>query len=36
MALGFIADRHGTSAAQEIADQIEYIWNANREQDPFA
>ncbi|GHV37010.1 dimethyladenosine transferase [Synergistales bacterium] len=36
MTLGFIADRHGVVAAREIADQIEYLWNSNRDEDPFA
>jgi transcriptional regulator GlxA family with amidase domain len=36
MMLAFIADRHGATAAQEIAEQIEYRWNADWEEDPFA
>jgi putative intracellular protease/amidase len=36
MALGFIEDRQGKSAAVEAARQIEYIWNDDRDDDPFA
>ena len=36
MALGFIADRFGLEKAREIAASIEYIWNPDPEQDPFA
>jgi putative intracellular protease/amidase len=36
MALGFIRDMHGMEAASKIAAEIEYIWNADMENDPFA
>jgi transcriptional regulator GlxA family with amidase domain len=36
MALGFIADRLGKEKAREIASQIEYIWNEDKEKDVFA
>lgn len=36
MALGFISDAHGQNTARNIADRIEYIWNANKNYDPFA
>jgi transcriptional regulator GlxA family with amidase domain len=35
MALGFVADRHGRAAALEAARQMEYVWNEDRENDPF-
>lgn len=36
MTLGFISDLHGKSTAQSIADAIEYIWNADKNADPFS
>ena len=36
MTLGFIADMQGLEQAKEIASAIEYIWNENNEEDPFA
>lgn len=36
MTLGFIAEQFGRNKAQEIAEHIEYIWNANPSNDPFA
>jgi len=36
MMLGFIADLHGQGAAENIAKLIEYIWNADKNHDPFA
>lgn len=36
MALGFVADRFGVDQAQNIADSIEYIWNSDPNEDPFA
>ncbi len=36
MALGFIADRLGIEQAGEIASAIEYIWNTDKDNDPFA
>jgi transcriptional regulator GlxA family with amidase domain len=36
MILGFVRDMHGMEAASAIAWNIEYIWNADMENDPFA
>lgn len=36
MTLGFIADTVSLNAAQKIADGIEYIWNKDKENDPFS
>lgn len=36
MALGFVADRCGGDKAKEIARHIEYRWNADPADDPFA
>lgn len=36
MTLGFIADLHGQSIAQNVADAIEYIWNSDKNSDPFS
>ena len=36
MALGFVADRNGAKEAKEVAAIMEYIWNNDRENDPFA
>jgi putative intracellular protease/amidase len=36
MTLGFIEECHGRKAALEAARQIEYLWNDDRENDPFA
>lgn len=36
MALGFIADNFGRKTAEDIAKQMEYIWNADKDNDPFA
>jgi putative intracellular protease/amidase len=36
MALAFVADKFGVEKAREIADRIEYIWNSNSQNDPFA
>jgi putative intracellular protease/amidase len=36
MILGFVCDMHGMDAASAIARKIEYIWNADMENDPFA
>ena len=35
MALAFMADRFGKDRAEEAADQIEYIWNKDPQNDPF-
>ena len=31
MALGFVSDMFGVEKAEQIADNIEYVWNRNRE-----
>lgn len=36
MTLGFVADRFGSEKAREIAEAVEYVWNADPEHDPFA
>ena len=36
MALGFIGDLYGIETARQIAHDIEYIWQENKEQDFFA
>lgn len=36
MALGFIADMHGEDEAEKCARKMEYIWNKDKENDPFA
>lgn len=36
MTLGFISERFGREKAQEIAEHIEYIWNSDPYNDPFA
>lgn len=36
MSLGFITDRSGKEAADEIANAIEYVWNHDKENDLFA
>lgn len=36
MALGFIADTLGEDRAYDVANRVEYIWNREREVDPFA
>lgn len=36
MALGFVADQFGRETAADIARQIEYPWNQDSEEDPFA
>ena len=36
MALGFIRDIHGEKTALDICKYIEYIWNKNKNDDPFA
>jgi len=35
MALGFVRDRMGREAAERVARHIEYVWNSDRENDPF-
>jgi transcriptional regulator GlxA family with amidase domain len=36
MTLGFIADVHGGELARQTATLIEYLWNEDRDNDPFA
>jgi transcriptional regulator GlxA family with amidase domain len=36
MALGFIKDQYGEVSAEKIARDIEYVWNANKDEDFFA
>jgi putative intracellular protease/amidase len=36
MTLGFVCDRFGRAAAKDIAQHIEYLWNSDRDKDPFA
>ncbi len=36
MALGFISDQFGKDKAQALAKQMEYTWNADPKNDPFA
>lgn len=36
MALGFVADRFGREKALETAHYIEYLWNDDADNDPFA
>ena len=36
MVLGFIRDIHGGKTAQDVCRYIEYIWNDDAENDPFA
>ena len=36
MTLGFIRDIHGEKTARDICKYIEYIWNENKNNDPFA
>jgi transcriptional regulator GlxA family with amidase domain len=35
MTLGFISDLHGDNIAHDVADCIEYIWNTDKNSDPF-
>jgi len=35
MALSFMADLYGKNLAENVANQIEYIWNSNSNDDPF-
>lgn len=36
MTLAFIAERNGVAEAENIASSIEYVWNRDKESDPFA
>jgi hypothetical protein len=33
--LGFVSDRNGIEIAEKISKGIEYIWNKDKENDPF-
>lgn len=35
MTLGFVSDRHGIEIAKNISKGIEYIWNKEKDDDPF-
>ena len=36
MALGFIRDQYGSASAKQIALDIEYVWNDDKDEDIFA
>ena len=36
MTLGFVSDVHGIETSRTIANYIEYIWNSEMDNDPFA
>lgn len=36
MALGFVSDQFGKEKATDIAESIEYIWNEEKDNDPFS
>jgi putative intracellular protease/amidase len=36
MTLGFVADQYGQERAEVIARRMEYIWNQDKDNDPFA
>jgi putative intracellular protease/amidase len=36
MALGFICDAHGIETAKAVAKGMEYLWNADKDNDPFS
>ena len=36
MTLGYVSDIHEIKTSQAIADGIEYVWNSNMDDDPFA
>ena len=35
MTLGFLSDRHGYTFARKVADEVEYLWTENKDQDLF-
>ncbi len=35
MTLGFLSDRHGYPFAKKVADELEYLWTEDKDQDPF-
>jgi hypothetical protein len=36
MTLGFLSDRHGYDFAREVAKQIEYTWQEDKDYDEFS
>jgi transcriptional regulator GlxA family with amidase domain len=36
MVLGFVHDMHGEDTARKTAERIEYIWNSDKDNDPFS
>lgn len=36
MAIGFIADQYSSESAEKVLKYTEYVWNEDREEDPFA
>ena len=36
MTLGFISDIHSENTANDLCKYIEYIWNKDKDNDPFA
>ncbi len=36
MTLGFVADLFGAEKARELCGRLEYVWNDDRQNDPFA
>jgi hypothetical protein len=36
MTLGFVSDRIGKEVAEKISKGIEYIWNNDKDDDPFS
>jgi hypothetical protein len=35
MSLGFLSDRFGAEFARQVADEIEYIWTEDKDNDTF-
>ncbi len=35
MTLGFLSDRHGYQFAKKVANEVEYLWTEDKDQDPF-
>ena len=36
MALGFVADQIGVGVAKKISAALEYVWNQDKDEDPFS
>jgi len=36
MSLGFISDHMGYEVARKVSHVLEYLWNENKEEDPFS